>query len=901
MLVLVILGIALTNNANKDEKSKLGKIISNSEGAKIYINKGKVSFKLPADSVRYFADTKNKYVAEYFAIAGCEFGTELFGDSCELEVYVNSDNYADLDFEEKDVLDKVAQRCVEIASISLDGDIVKNRDITDNQGKKVRGPKYRNVMYAQDIESRKEYNFVSHYFFVDDGNLIEVKAITYGDTPVDVENDGKTINATYQDIIKSFSFGVEDNTAEKANDGFFSKLKQFNFSLWIFMVPLLFILCSNMTVAKNYGEWHEDSMDLSHSKEILGFMAVFIVIHHLVQHIGAQNAGVIGFLENFGVCFVGMFFFYSGYGLVVSYKSKNNYLKGFLKKRLPSVLVPFYVCIIIFIIYDIVLEKKSVGINTLWQLVGWVLINDHMWYIVEIVILYVIFRIVFGLIKNEKVAFAIMGVLTLAMICISLLLGHGDKWFQGEWWYNSTAIFYIGMLIGANKNKFSAFVKKYFKILVPILLVGFLTLFKCTEYMLEKHGYWSEYNEISLSQSIADKFMTLGVQLPMIMLFVFFVIVLGFKIKCDNAVLRYFGKISLELYLIHNLFIRAYKGISGAGIFWTLVLISSLISATLIHYLVEFILSIIYKRPRPKYQRKLPYILNAVKKILNSRRKSLKNNPRKAIRIKFREIICILLSALTVFPLYILAVNATKGKMITNFSLIPEKHFLENITAMNAEFVSAGGGLYLGIFNSCIVATFSALLATYLGAMTAYAFERYNFKFKKGLWIAVIGCMMIPTSAGFVGLYKMLAKMGLMNKFLPVILMAAATPSAAYFIRMYLKNISIIEICEAARIDGAKEFSIFNFIILPLMWPVLALQLTFSFVAAWNNGYAQTLLLYDWKKKTIACYLDFSTAGAASDPIIYAVMLAATLAPIVVYILCSKSIISSITLGAVKE
>lgn len=265
--------------------------------------------------------------------------------------------------------------------------------------------------------------------------------------------------------------------------------------------------------------------------------------------------------------------------------------------------------------------------------------------------------------------------------------------------------------------------------------------------------------------------------------------------------------------------------------------------------------------------------------------------------------ISLAITVITVAPLYLMVVNATKKKIIGEPLLIPGKSFLDNLNAINAVFAGPGGSIAQGITNSCIIAIFSAVFATYIGALTAYGFERYNFKWKKQLWFVMIGCLMIPQTAAYVGIYKMVVQFGLLNNLGLIIMLAFANPAAVYFIRMYLKNISLVEIGEAARIDGAGEFEIFNRIILPIIRPVLALQLTFSFVAAWNNGLAQTLFLYDWDKKTIAAYVKLLAGdkGGGLSPDSYALMLVATLAPMIVYILCSKSIVSSITLGAVKE
>ena len=115
---------------------------------------------------------------------------------------------------------------------------------------------------------------------------------------------------------------------------------------------------------------------------ILGFFAVLIVFHHLVQQATPNDAGVLYILENFGVGFVGMFFFFSGYGLYESFKNKPDYLKKFFSKRLPPVLVPFYFIIIIFLIHHIITNGfPQTGLLISW-LTGWKLINSHMWYIV---------------------------------------------------------------------------------------------------------------------------------------------------------------------------------------------------------------------------------------------------------------------------------------------------------------------------------------------------------------------------------------------------------------------------------------------------------------------------------------------------------------------------------------
>ena len=125
-----------------------------------------------------------------------------------------------------------------------------------------------------------------------------------------------------------------------------------------------------------------------------------------------------------------------------------------------------------------------------------------------------------------------------------------------------------------------------------------------------------------------------------------------------------------------------------------------------------------------------------------------------------------------------------------------------------------------------------------------------------------------------------------------MILPAIATPSVAYFMRMYLRMIPLQSIVEAARIDGCREFGIFHRIILPAIKPALCLQLLFSFSAAWNNSYFHTLVLHMPYLRTISMYQGFGNS---------ALLLIFTIPPIIILILFSKTLASQIVLGHVTE
>lgn len=310
----------------------------------------------------------------------------------------------------------------------------------------------------------------------------------------------------------------------------------------------------------NKGMWREESLSLRSSKGLLGFCAVGIMLHHMSQTIyfAKEDPGILLFMVDIGVCFVGMFFFFSGYGLYSSLRDKPDYLKGFMRKRLPAILVPFYMCNFVFILGSYLWGYEFKKGELLPYLTGGILMNSQMWYIVEIFILYLLFYLVFRLVGNRNAACALYVLLTVVLIGFSLWLGHDTTtptqglWFHGEWWYNTTLLLPAGILFARWEKPILGFIRKFYPMVltVSVLLTAFL--YKETMYMIQNKGYWYEWDGYA---GYKEKIQTLAVQTPFVLLTVFTVIVVLQKIEFGNKILDFLGSIALELYLIHNLFL----------------------------------------------------------------------------------------------------------------------------------------------------------------------------------------------------------------------------------------------------------------------------------------------------------------------------------------------------------
>lgn len=333
--------------------------------------------------------------------------------------------------------------------------------------------------------------------------------------------------------------------------------------LSVYMFVLLFLLVFGAK-GKRKGEFHEDFLDLEISKSLQGFAAIGVMLHHLSQSVTQYNAvykGLINFMSEVGIYFTGIFFFFSGYGLYTSFLKKEGYLDNFLRKRLPTVLIPFYVVNTVFFVVSILLGKEMSVPEAFLYVTGLILLNGNMWYIVEIIFLYIAFYLIFKRVKKQGTGFAMMALFIFVMTTISLFLGHDNQynagaWFKGEWWYNTTWVFFVGMVIARYRDKVVTFAKKYYKILLPAGTVFTVIIYEISLMFRRYFGYYREWEGYP---GYGEKVLTWLGDFAAVTCFVLILLVLSMKIQFHNKALKFIGGIALELYMIHNIFIMYLK------------------------------------------------------------------------------------------------------------------------------------------------------------------------------------------------------------------------------------------------------------------------------------------------------------------------------------------------------
>ena len=916
IFLLMILVVYITIGSKTDEKSKFGYTVYERSGAVTHVKALDLNIVTPKDYIRFFRDSAISGIVSEMKKRDMDFLAVSKDYSSCREFYFLSDKSGISDSEAEDII-KESQ-----GSYSITSDLTHD-DLT------LGDLDFHRVCYSRKDNIYLDYGVVAEYFTEHDGRVLEIRCYTEYAKEPDYANAINEVFTAAETDLSNYSYGTPAS-GPVPQSNLSDKWKSLTFAPWILLLPFLYALFCGITYT-GYAEkiydpdkkryrfvgdegsgWNEDFLSRSTSKMLLGFFSILIVFHHLVQQVGAGEAGLLCVLEDFGVGFVGVFFFFSGFGLYESFRNKKDYLKDFLAKRLPTVLIPFYTVNLIFVIYEISTEGMMDIPEFLACLLGWTLLNSHMWYIVEIVVLYLIFYLLFRYIKNRRLAIGLLFLLVAVMVCTSLLLGHGDGWFRGEWWYNTAFMFPTGVLFSEFKDGITYYMKRFYHLLIAAFFCLFIVLFRATEYMLLNYGYWSE---TGLDMGYDDKLRCLAVQFPMVFFFVLLLLLIGLKLKIGNKFLSILGSISLELYLIHALFFSIFSDVTGTGSFFLCVIVCSLLAAGLLHYVHTCILCAINKKPLPDVKAALAaipvYIEKSKEDIKSFHTRVGKNldycssNKRKTLALLFRYVFCIFLCVLVIIPVGLLVINSTKSMhdIVHGISFLPGGKFAENYMAVKGYMESLGLSLYEVAGRSVIISVTCTVLGTYIGGLCAYGFEYYDFRHKRVLWWVVMAALMMPATAGCVGFMKLVIALHLYDHLLPIIVTGITIPSCVFFLRMYLHTLRIKEIIESARIDGCPELRIFNRIILPIMRPAIFLQLIINFANSWNNTLYQSYIMVDVKKRTLAVFLNTmaQNRGGGSDPEVYTTLLVSTIPSLIMFIIFSKGITANINLGGIKE
>jgi lactose/L-arabinose transport system permease protein len=205
----------------------------------------------------------------------------------------------------------------------------------------------------------------------------------------------------------------------------------------------------------------------------------------------------------------------------------------------------------------------------------------------------------------------------------------------------------------------------------------------------------------------------------------------------------------------------------------------------------------------------------------------------------------------------------------------------------------------LVFWNSTKVAVLATVLTIVVSSLAGYGFEMFKSKARERVYSLVLLTLMIPFGALMIPLFMMMAKSGLINTHIAIMLPTIASAFIIFYFRQSTKAFPT-ELRDAAKVDGLKEWQIFFYIYMPVMRSTYAAAFVIVFMTNWNNYLWPLIVLQSNETKTIT--LVVSSLASAYYPDYGVVMIGtilATLPTLFVFFVMQRQFVQGM-LGSVK-
>lgn len=274
-------------------------------------------------------------------------------------------------------------------------------------------------------------------------------------------------------------------------------------------------------------------------REVLMGMAILsVLIFHYTDDcyaFGINYSGIVKYYRVYiGSSGVDIFLLLSGLGLYYSF-SKNSNIKDFYCKRFKRILIPYFmIAIPIYIWYDFVyLSDGIIGfIKNLFFITLFTSGNVLFWYIFFIIVCYLLFPLIYKFIYKSSDSVSLIKILGIVLTLIVIILFIGKYYPTIFTKYNIMLLRSIPFVLGILIGKFSYKNKKIGYYIIPIVLC-LLSPLLINRFPIFKRLFIFAFN--------------FSIMFLIIVMFDYFIN------KKSNIIksLSFFGKYSLEIYLVH--------------------------------------------------------------------------------------------------------------------------------------------------------------------------------------------------------------------------------------------------------------------------------------------------------------------------------------------------------------
>lgn len=278
-----------------------------------------------------------------------------------------------------------------------------------------------------------------------------------------------------------------------------------------------------------------------------------------------------------------------------------------------------------------------------------------------------------------------------------------------------------------------------------------------------------------------------------------------------------------------------------------------------------------------------------------------KAKKQKKARKILKYALCVIISAIMLFPVYWLI--TTSFKTTSNVAKYPPQWWPNPWVLDNYIEIFSKRPFLKYLWNSVYIAVLSTLGVVVFSALAGYAFAKIKFRGSNALFMLILCGMMMPIEVTILPIYSALADLRLADSHLGLIICPMFGYCGAFgtfLMRQYFLTVPD-ELINAAEIDGAGAVTTFVRIILPMAESTIATLVIFAFLQSWNDYLLPLVLLSTTDKFTLPLGISLlSNEDGMRWELVMAAASFSTVPILIVFYFCQQKFMASLSMSGMK-
>ncbi|MBE5840572.1 MAG: carbohydrate ABC transporter permease [Butyrivibrio sp.] len=266
-------------------------------------------------------------------------------------------------------------------------------------------------------------------------------------------------------------------------------------------------------------------------------------------------------------------------------------------------------------------------------------------------------------------------------------------------------------------------------------------------------------------------------------------------------------------------------------------------------------------------------------------------------------IFLILVAMVMVFPIVYAVSSAMKP--LDELFKFPPRIFPQHPTFDNFSdlFVTMGKSGVVTfsryLFNTVFITFVGTVGHLIIASMGAFVLAKYEFPGGKTFFKIVTVSMMFTGMVTQIPNYLIINKLGWIDTYWAIIVPAFAAPMGFFLMKQFMEGLPT-SLIEAAKIDGANEWTVFSRIVMPNVKPAWMTLIIFSVQGLWNNR-ASTFIYSEERKTLVYALQQIQAGGIARTGQGAAVLVVVMIVPILIFVFSESQILETMASSGLKD